>query len=61
VVDDRYLPGPETPAGQEIRFAAGLADFVNHRRRIRAFALPAFTILGFGVAVLLITLLVRAH
>jgi hypothetical protein len=59
VSNDRYLPGPETPAGQEIRFAAGLADFIRHRRRIRAFTAPAFTILGLLVAVALIALLVH--
>jgi hypothetical protein len=37
---DRYLPGPQPAAGQEIRAAAGLAGFLRAPRRLTEFRGP---------------------
>jgi hypothetical protein len=37
---DPYLPGEETPAGQEIRLAAGLSGWLRSPRRLGGFRAP---------------------
>lgn len=59
IPEDPFLPGPETPAYQEIRLAAGVADYVKHRRSVRAYAAPAFVILGLAVVAIGIDVLVH--
>jgi hypothetical protein len=55
-LDDRYLPGTETAAGQEIRLAAGIAEWLRSPRRLRGFGGPMLLALGMIVGIATIAL-----
>jgi hypothetical protein len=57
--DDPYLPGDETPAGQQIRLASGIAGWLRAPRRFVGFGGPMLLALTVLFLIVVVSLLVH--
>jgi hypothetical protein len=57
---DRYLPGEETPAGQQIKLAGGIADWLRSPRRLAGFGGPMLITLGVFIVIVVALVLTSA-